>query len=403
MSTLKAHRSILPYRWIVLTVFIFVAMISQLLWLTFAPITSEIATLYSVTAFDVSLLSLVWPLVFVITAIPVGIYIDKHGFKKSVTIGSLFLAVFSIIRIFSITFDHNFFLLLFAQTGAALSQPFIFNSITKLSSSWFPEEEQGIATGLGTIGLFLGMMIALAVTPSIYLSYGLLKLLLIYAYLTCSATFFFILLAKEENLSDVSDISTSFTLSDLWTLSRFKPFLILEYGFFVVVGGFTALMTWIEQILNTLHGIGIDEAGLLGGLMIIGGILGSIVIPAISDKIKKIKIFILLDLFIGITTLYLVGIIGNFMLLAAVFFISGFFLMSALPLVLEFSTQYSVKGTEGQTSSLLWFFSQVGSVLLIVIIEPINALFKSYYYSIVLIVMLWVISFLLFIGLKEKK
>ena len=90
------------YRWIVLIVFIFVALVSQLLWLTFAPISSEIEKLYGVTAFDISLLSLVWPLVFVITAIPVGVFIDKKGFKVSVSVGSIFLAVFSIVRIFSV-------------------------------------------------------------------------------------------------------------------------------------------------------------------------------------------------------------------------------------------------------------------------------------------------------------
>ena len=160
------------YRWVVLALFIFVALISQLLWLTFAPISSEMTDHFAVTAFDISLLSLVWPLIFVIIALPVGIFIDRYGFKKSVGVGSLFLAVFATLRIFSASPDNNFTILLITQTGAAISQPFIFGSITKLSTSWFPEKEQGLATGLGTIGLFLGMMLALAITPFLYQSYG---------------------------------------------------------------------------------------------------------------------------------------------------------------------------------------------------------------------------------------
>lgn len=391
------------YRWVVLIVFIVIALNSQLSWLTFAPISSNIAELYRVSVFDVSLLSMVWPLVFVIIAIPVGIFIDKKGFKISVGIGSLFLAVFSIIRIFSITFEYNFTFLLITQTGAAISQPFIFGSITKLSNSWFPEKEQGLATGLGTIGLFLGMMIALALTPSIYLSYGLTNLLIIYAFVSCVAAFFFIVLAKEGTRVSFKNINEAFTLHDLWTLSKHKSFLILEFAFFVVVGGFTALMTWLEQLLHSLHGIGIDEAGLLGGIMIIGGIIGSILIPAISDKIKKLKIFVLINLAIGIITLYLIGIIGNFELLVVIFFISGFFLISALPIVLELSNQFSSAGMEGQASSLLWFFSQVGSVFLILLVEPLKSVGGSYYYSILFIVVLWIISLLLFLGLKERR
>ena len=402
MSKEEKNQQITSYRWIVLGMFIIIALMSQLLWLTFAPLTSEISQLYQVTAFDISLLSLVWPLVFVITAIPVGIYIDKKGFKKSVSIGAIFLAAFSITRIFSVTFDHNFLLLLISQTGAAVSQPFIFGSITKLASSWFPEKEQGLATGLGTIGLFLGMMLALALTPPLYLSFGLTKLLFIYAYLTCAAAFLFIVLAKEGTLVSTMDTSASFTLKDMWTLSKHRSFLILEFGFFVAVGGFTALMTWLEQMLHSLHGIGIDEAGLLGGIMIIGGIIGSIVIPALSDKLKRLKPFIILDLLIGVVTLYLIGVISGFMLLAAIFFVMGFFLMSALPLVLELSTQFSDPGMEGRASSLLWFFSQAGSVFLIIIIEPIYALWGSYLYSIYIIVGLWIISVLSFITIKER-
>ncbi len=390
------------YRWVILIVFIIVALTSQLLWLTFAPISSEMEKLYGVTAFDISLLSLVWPLIFVVTAIPVGIFIDKKGFKISVTVGAIFLAIFSIIRIFSAIPEYNFIILLISQSGAAISQPFIFGSITKLSASWFPENEQGLATGLGTIGLFLGMMVALAITPIIFLSYGTVNLLIIYGYISCAAAFFFILLAKEGRKTSIKDTSSAFSLNDLWSLSKLKPFLILEFGFFVVVGGFTALMTWLEQILNSLHGIGIDQAGIIGGIMIIGGIIGSIIIPAISDKINKVKIFVIINLAIGTFLLYLVGFFHDFILLALIFFIMGFFLMSALPLVLEMSSRIAGPGIEGQASSLLWFFSQVGSVLLIIIVEPIKSIWNSYYNSIILIVLLWIISLILFLGIKEN-
>lgn len=403
MLTSYEQNKITSYRWINLAVFIFVALMSQLLWLTFAPITSEIAEIYQVTVFDISLLSLVWPLVFVITAIPVGIFIDKYGFTNSVSIGSFFLAVFSLIRVFSLFFDYNFILLLIAQTGAAISQPFIFGSITKLAGSWFPRDEHGLATGLGTIGLFLGMMIALALTPILFISFGFPMLLFIYGSMACAAFLLFLLFAKEGPFVLKDESSSTFSFHEFWMLSKKRSFLILEFGFFVVVGGFTAIMTWIEQILQSLHGIGIDEAGLLGGILIIGGIIGSIILPTISDRIKIVKPFVLIDLLIGTILLYFIAIIGNIGILALLFFVTGFFLMSALPLVLDLSTFFSGIGMEGQASSLLWFFSQLGSVFLIIIIEPIFLIWGSYYYSIVLIFILWFISFLLFFLIDEEK
>ena len=401
MKNGESERINSSYRWVVLSCFIFVALLSQLCWLTFAPITSQVTKLFNVSAFDVSLLSLVWPLVFVILAIPVGIFIDKKGFKISVEVGTLLLAIFSVFRIFSTIPNYNYYILLVSQTGAAISQPFIFGSITKVAINWFSEKDQGLATGLGTIGLFIGMMLALAITPLLFLSIGITKMLMIYALISCMGAFFFIFFAKERKIKTITDASSGFTFKNLWELSKLKGFIIIEFGFFVVVGGFTAITTWLEQILSSLHGINIDQAGIVGGLMIIGGIIGSIIIPIISDKVNKIKPFILLDLAIGTIAIFLIGSTNSFILLSLIFFFGGFFLMSALPLVLEISSRISGPDMAGRASSLLWFFSQVGSVLLIIIVEPIYSLWGSYYYSILLIVILWLISFFLFFSIKE--
>ncbi|HEC89009.1 MAG TPA: MFS transporter [Thermoplasmatales archaeon] len=287
--------------------------------------------IFNVNAFDISLLSLVWPLIFVITSIPIGFFIDKNGFKMSVGIGAILLAVFSIIRIFSVYPNYNFIILLIAQSGAALSQPFIFSSITKLSISWFPEDEQGLATGLGTIGLFIGMMLALILTPILFLTYGINGMLIIYAIISCISASLFIILAKERVIIYSEEVISTFTLKDLWNLSKLKDFLILEYGFFAGVGGFTALMTWLEEILHSLHNISIDKAGFAGGILIIGGIIGAIVIPSISDKIGKIKYFVLADIGIGAVMLHVIEFTSNLFLIVITCFIIGFFLMSSLP------------------------------------------------------------------------
>jgi predicted MFS family arabinose efflux permease len=380
----------------------FVALISQLLWLTFAPISSEIAALFHVTTNDVSLLSLVWPIIFVILAIPAGIYIDKKGFIPSIRLACAFIAIFSILRIFS-ALNNNFILLLIAQSGTAVSQPFIFGSITKLAVQWFPQKEQGLATGLGTIGLFLGMMLALVLTPMLYLTFGVTMMLTIIAAISCAGALLFYLFAREGTVVDATEASAAFSLRDLWILSRRRNFVILEYGFFVCVGGFTAILTWLEVILNSLHGIDIAEAGIAGGVMIVGGIIGSIAIPALSDKIKQIKPLVLMDLAVGTIAFYFITIVSNALLLILISFVIGFFLMSALPLVLEISNRISGAGMEGRASSLLWFFSQIGSIALIALIDPIRSIGGSYFYSILLIVVLWAVAFVLFIGMEEAR
>ncbi len=392
-----------PYRWVVLTTFMIVAIISQLLWLNFAPITTEMEKIFTITAFQVSLLSLVWPLTFIIISIPVGVFIDKKGFKTAVALGAILMAVFSILRILSTTVVHSFYLLLVFQTGAAAGQPFIFSSISKLAESWFPEDERGLATGLGTIGIFIGMGLALVLTPFVYLSTNITGLLIVFATISSIGAVLFIGLAREGPGFAESGEEITFSPGDLVKISRLEGFPTLEFGFFVGVGGFTAIMTWLEKILHSLHGISTSNAGIVGGIMILGGVVGSIIIPAISDKKGKVKPFVLIDILIGAIAFYFLGVFNNFILLLILGLITGFFFMSALPLILEMGTGLAGSERAGVASSLLWFFSQVGSVILIAIIEPVSSLGGSYYYSILLISTLWLISFLLFLRVKEAK
>ncbi|MFO1525212.1 MAG: hypothetical protein U1F16_04470 [Turneriella sp.] len=47
------------------------------------------------------------------------------------------------------------------QTGIAIGQPFIMNAISKLVADWFEPEHNALATGLGALGMFIGMALGL--------------------------------------------------------------------------------------------------------------------------------------------------------------------------------------------------------------------------------------------------
>ena len=96
------------YKWIVLTVFTAVAGVSQMLWLNFAPLITQLMEKYNKSEGTISWLILVFPLLYVILSIPSGIMIDKKGYKFTVGLGSIIIAFFSILRIF----ESNFYLLL---------------------------------------------------------------------------------------------------------------------------------------------------------------------------------------------------------------------------------------------------------------------------------------------------
>ncbi|MEM3700973.1 MAG: MFS transporter [Candidatus Bathyarchaeia archaeon] len=400
------------YRWVVLLTYMLVAVVSQILWLNFAPITRPIMTsIFGVTESDVGLLSMVWPLLFIPVSIPAGILIDKKGFKFGVSVGALIMAIFAVLRIFS---RENFTVLLFFQSFAALGQPFVFNAISKLVTLWFPFEERALATGIGIMGQYIGMIVAMMLTPFLVPTSDitlLTNMLVIYAVISVIGAMLFIVLAREKpklsrDEASREEVKASISLKDIKGFFGQKDFMILEALFFIGVGLFTALLTWLETILNT-HGLTATDAGLIGGIIIIGGIFGSMAIPGLSDKTAKRKTFIIMDLAVAAAMLFFLAETNNFLILAVVGFILGFFLMSALPIGLEMSAEIVGSALAGSASSFLWLFSQAGSVIFILFMDAVKSATESlypsnpYYLSVISIFIFDIIALALCLLLRE--
>lgn len=156
-------------KWLVLTAYLLVTGLSQMLWLNFAPLMTFVEKTYAVSESTASLLILVFPLVYVLLSLPAGSLIDSKGYRSVVGWGSIVMTAFACLRIFT----ESFWVLVIAQTGIAIAQPFIVNGISKLVLDWFDSDQAVIAMGLGTMGMFLGMIFGLATTPFLVDSVGL--------------------------------------------------------------------------------------------------------------------------------------------------------------------------------------------------------------------------------------
>ena len=165
------------FKWVVLGIFALAAAVSQLLWLNFAPLITLIEKKYAVTEDTAGLLLLVFPLVYVLLSLPAGVLIDKKGYRFSLNFGNFLMALFACLRIY----DKSFAVLLIAQTGIAVAQPFIVNAISKLVLDWFEKDQGAIATGLGTMGMFIGMSLGLGVTPPMVEHLGFSQSMVIFA------------------------------------------------------------------------------------------------------------------------------------------------------------------------------------------------------------------------------
>ena len=65
------------------------------------------------------------------------------------------------------------------------------------------------------------------------------------------------------------------------------------------MGIFNGISTWVENIIRP-RGFTPTDAGTLGALMVLGGIIGAVVFPSLSDKQHKRQRYMLLGVLLAI-------------------------------------------------------------------------------------------------------
>ncbi|MBT7040342.1 MAG: MFS transporter, partial [Bacteroidetes bacterium] len=282
----KSEFKVYRYRWIMLTVYMFIVAMNQLLWITFAPITSQAVEFYGVSELWIGILSMSFMLVFILVSIPASWIIDTYGIRIGVGIGALMTGAFGFMRGMVGT---NFELLLMAQIGIAIGQPFLLNAITKLSARWFPIHERATSSGLGTLAMYIGILGGMVLTPFLAIKSGIEGMLFIYGIVGAVAALIFILFSKEAPPTAPclpGQEERALVLDGFKIIFRSRNFRWLLLIFFIGLGVFNAVTTWIEGILNPRN-ISITQAGITGGVMIGAGIIGALVMPMLSDRSRK--------------------------------------------------------------------------------------------------------------------
>ena len=123
------------YRWVVLVAYMFLAIMSQVQWLTHAPIARAAEVFYTgqfnpESLFNIDFIAMSYMLVFLVMCIPASYIIDTFGIKTGLGIGALMMALFSLLKGF---YGSNFTIVVIAQIGLAAAQPFIINAVTAVT------------------------------------------------------------------------------------------------------------------------------------------------------------------------------------------------------------------------------------------------------------------------------
>ncbi|PTL79147.1 MFS transporter [Vitiosangium sp. GDMCC 1.1324] len=378
-----------PKRWAVLGAYTLVVGVSQMLWLNFGPLLSLVQTRYGVGEFLAGSLIFVFPLLYVFFSIPAGTLTDTRGYRFTVGLGALGMALFASLRIF----DHSFWFLFAGQVGIAIAQPYVVNGISKLVADWFSEEQGAIATGLGTVGMFLGMAVGMAATPALEAAVGLRATMAVFAAVTGVSAVLFLLVVFPNDAVRATGADEPVQESGRGLL-RSSPLRVLLLLSFLGLGVFNGLTTWLEQILAP-RGIGAEQAGLVGGALIIGGIVGAVVVPALSDWVKRRKPFLILCTAAALLTLYPLCTQESFDTLLLLGGLHGFAFMPAYALLLEMSAQIAGARSAGAATSLLMLAGNAGGVVVVVVMPLVKAQEHDFQRAVVLMMGLLLATLLL--------
>ncbi len=391
------------YRWVMLLVFMLVIAINQLNWITFAAITSDAVDFYQVPDLSIGLLSMVFMIVYIFVSFPASWIIDTYGIRVAIGIGAALTGIFGMMR--GLVADSYTWVLI-AQIGIAIGQPFILNAITTVAARWFPQNERATASGLGSLAMYLGIVIGLVLTPLLTIQMDIKSMLITYGIIAIIAAVVFFVFARERPATPPCPPEMevrSLVVDGLKQLFHTRDFIFLLVIFFIGLGTFNAVTTWIENIVRP-SGLSSTQAGLIGGLMIVGGIVGALVLPTLSDHYRKRIPFILLAL-VG-ATLGLVGItfIHNYALLLVAAFVLGFFLLSAGPIGFQYGAEITYPTPEGTSNGLLLLMGQISGIIFIFAMDSLKSPSTgSMTFSLVVLIGLMVLGLLLGSRLKEPR
>ena len=398
----QAGFKVYGYRWVVLLAFMFVVAVNQLLWITFAPITSDAAKYYRVSDLSIGLLSLSFMVVYIVVSIPASWVIDTLGMRVAVGIGAALTGVFGLLRGLAAA-DYTWVLI--AQIGIAIGQPFILNAITKVAARWFPIRERATAAGLGSLATYLGILLGLLVTPYLTIGSGIGGMLVIYGIIAAIAAVVFFALAREHPPTPPcppEQEARSLVFDGLKQTLRKRDFALLMLVFFVGLGVFNGVTTWIENIVAP-RGFTITDAGIIGGLMIVGGVIGALVMPLLSDHYRKRIPFLVLALAGAVVGLIGITYAESFGLVLAAAFVLGFFLLSAGPIGFQYGAEVAYPAPEGTSNGLLLMMGQISGIVFILAMDSFKSpVTGSMTPSLVVLIGLMALSLLLCTRLGES-
>jgi predicted MFS family arabinose efflux permease len=346
--------------WRVVVAYGLVCAATQVLWLTYAAITTETARHYGVSVGAVGWLAEIFPLLYVVLAIPSGILLDRW-FRPVLAGGGLLVALGGLLRLGGDTFAWA----MAGQVTVAVAQPVVLSAVSKLAGEYLPVEQRAAGISLGSAGGFVGMLIALLLGPTLGGHGHIERLLVVEAVLAgLPALALAVTLRRPGHESTEHAAIAGNAARALWALPSMRTLCGLV---FVGFGIFVALATWLQTLLQP-SGVSETAAGALLVGMVVAGVVGCAVLPPLVARRGSERNFMRAAVIVGCVGCVGLGVIPSLAGRAVVIVAMGLMLLPALPVILT-STERLAGSAAGTAGAIVWMAGNLGGLVVALLVQ----------------------------------
>jgi MFS family permease len=263
---------------------------------------SHFQNTFSLSAYDLSLLSSAFYFGYLLFMLPTGIMIDRYGLHRIWQI-SLVLLIASCI---AFALSHSFLSILIARFVMGVASSGIIVGAIALSIQIFPKRKGlfiGIVVSMCTIGIFIGqgpwssLVDVLPHWQDVFWVSAIVGLAFLVYWTFMDHTC--LLKNKSSNIKGILNV--------IKPLFRSRYFLILVFYIFILSAiEITFNVLWGPKFFAGIYHISITHAAYLNSILPVGNFIGALLIGLITDKLKKLRMLLITA---GIITTALVTLI----------------------------------------------------------------------------------------------
>jgi MFS family permease len=348
-------------RWTVLVAFGLLVACTQVLWLTFAPITPQAHQVLGVSEGAIGDLAVVNPLLYVLLAIPTGRWMDRR-FGSALAAGALCTGIGAVVRLVD---PGSYGWVLAGQLVLSVGQPLVLNASTKIAARYFPPTERTAAISVASAAQFVGILVAALSTGPLFTAGGLRLLLLVDAAVSVT-TAVAVLAALRVPATYVADSGPAAPLG--W-LRHDRLMWQLAALLFIGVGLFNAVATWLDTILSDLGSP--DAGGTLISVMTVSGIVGAAVLPGLAAQRDRRREVLVATTALTFVVFLAMALIHGVVFAGAALAVEGFVLLAGLPVALDWSELESGPARAGTATGFLLLAGNLGGVVLVLFVQAL--------------------------------